>query len=47
VVELPKEFAGAAIETVGGASAEVVKQSAEDLKLKLLPFAVSVVTTKD
>lgn len=47
VVELPKEFAGAAVETVGGASAEVVKQNAEDLKLKLLPFAVSVVTAKE
>jgi hypothetical protein len=47
VVELPKEFAGGMVESIGGASADVVKQNADDLKLKLLPFAVSVVTAKD
>lgn len=47
VVELPKECAGATVQTIGGASAELVKQDAVDGKLRLIPFAVTVVTLKD
>jgi len=47
VVELPKEFAGAAVQTIGGTSPAVMSQDLGDSKLRLLPFAVSVVTMKD
>jgi hypothetical protein len=47
VVELPKEFAGASAQTIGGTSPDVIKQDVKDSKLRLLPFAVSVVTSKD
>jgi len=47
VVELPKECVGATVETIGGTSPDVVKQSVGDAKIRLLPFAVSVVTLKD
>jgi hypothetical protein len=46
-VELPKECVGATVQTIGGTSSELVKQSVEDGKIPLLPFAVSVVTLKD
>jgi len=48
VVELPKECAGAAAQTIGGASIDVVKSDiAEDGRLRLPPFGVSVVALKD
>lgn len=46
-VELPKECAGATVQTIGGASPDPVKQDVENTKLRLLPFSVSVVTLKD
>jgi hypothetical protein len=46
-VDLPKECAGASVQTVGGASPDVVKQDVNEGKLRLMPFAVSVVTLKD
>jgi hypothetical protein len=47
VVELPKEFVGASVQTIGGSSPDVIKQDAENSKLRLVPFAVSVLTLKD
>jgi hypothetical protein len=46
-VELPKECAGANMQSVGGASADLVNQDVSDLKVRLLPYSVSVVTLKD
>jgi hypothetical protein len=46
-VELPKECLGAAIQTIGGTSAEAIMQNVADVKVRLLPFSVSVVTLKD
>jgi len=46
-VELPKECLGATIQTVGGTSPDTVKQNANESKVRLLPFAVSVVGLKD
>jgi hypothetical protein len=46
-VALPKECASATMDTIGGTSPDVVKQDlGEDTKLRLMPFAVSVVTLK-
>ncbi|HTW31007.1 MAG TPA: hypothetical protein VMD76_04980 [Candidatus Sulfotelmatobacter sp.] len=47
VVELPKDCAGGTVQMIGGASPDLVKQGVTDLKLHLLPFAVTVVTLKD
>jgi hypothetical protein len=47
VVELPKEFVGASLQTIGGSSPDVVNQDTEDSRLRLLPFSVSVVTVKN
>ncbi|MGB8985870.1 MAG: glycosyl hydrolase family 39, partial [Candidatus Sulfotelmatobacter sp.] len=46
-VELPKECLGAKIQTIGGTSPETVLQNVADVKVRLLPFSVSVVTLKD
>jgi hypothetical protein len=46
-VELPKECLGAAIQTIGGASPDTVKQNVGDVKVRLLPLSVSVVALKD
>ncbi|HXX28017.1 MAG TPA: glycosyl hydrolase family 39, partial [Terriglobales bacterium] len=46
-VELPKECVGATLETIGGASPDLVKQEVGDSKLRLLPFSVSIVTLKE
>jgi hypothetical protein len=46
-VELPKEFLGAFVETIGGSSPDAIKQDIADSKLRLLPFAVSVITLKN
>jgi hypothetical protein len=46
-VELPKECVGATMQTIGGAAADVVQQSVGDGKVRLAPFAVSVVALKD
>ena len=46
-VELPKEFAGGKVQTIAGASPDVVAQDLGDLKLHLPPFAVAIVTLKD
>lgn len=46
-VELPKECLGASMQTIEGASPEVMKQDVSDSKLRVLPFAVSVITLKD
>ena len=47
VVELPKECAGATLQTIGGESPDPVKQDVGDVRVRLLPFSVSVVTLKD
>ena len=39
-VQLPKECVGATIQTIGGASPEIVKQNLDEGKIRLLPFAV-------
>jgi hypothetical protein len=46
VVELPKECIGASVQMIGGESSEVRKLDVENSRLKLLPFAVTVVTLK-
>jgi hypothetical protein len=46
-VELPKECLGATIQTIGGASPDTVKLNVGDVKVRLLPFSVSVVALKD
>jgi hypothetical protein len=46
-VELPKECAGATLQTIGGQSPDLVKQDVGDVRVRLLPFSVSVVTLKD
>lgn len=46
-VELPAECLGATIETIGGVSPDAVKQNVDTSKVRLLPFAVSVVALKD
>jgi hypothetical protein len=46
-VELPKECLGAAIQTIGGTSPDKVMQNVADVKVRLLPFSVSVVALKD
>jgi len=47
VVELPKEFAEASVQTIGGTSPDIVRQDLAGPNLRLLPFAVSVITLKD
>ena len=47
VVELPKECAGATLQSIGGASPDPVKRSVDDVRVRLLPFSVSIVTLKD
>ncbi|MGC2822562.1 MAG: glycosyl hydrolase family 39, partial [Candidatus Sulfotelmatobacter sp.] len=46
-VELPKECLRAKIQTIGGTSPETVLQNVADVKVRLLPFSVSVVTLND
>ncbi|MFZ0295020.1 MAG: glycosyl hydrolase family 39 [Candidatus Sulfotelmatobacter sp.] len=46
-VELPKECLDARIQTIGGTSPETVTQNVADVKVRLLPFSVSVVALKD
>jgi hypothetical protein len=46
-VELPKECIGATIQTIGGVSPDIVRQKVDEAKVRLLPFAVSVVALKD
>ena len=46
-VELSKECLGGTLEMIGGTSPEAVKQDVGDGKVRLLPFAVAVVTLKD
>ena len=46
-VQLPKECLGATIQSIGGASPEIVKQNLDEGKIRLLPFAVSVVALQD
>ena len=45
-VEVPKECVGSTLQTIGGASPDLVKQEVGDTKLRLLPFSVSIVTLK-
>jgi hypothetical protein len=45
-VELPKECVGSTLQTIGGASPDLVKQEVGDTKLRLLPFSVSIVRLK-
>jgi len=46
-VELPKECAGAAIQAIGGASPDKVKQNVDEGRVRLLPFSVSVIALRD
>jgi Glycosyl hydrolases family 39 len=46
-VELPKECAGASMQTIGGSSPDVVRQNLVDMKVRLQPYSVSIVTLKD
>jgi hypothetical protein len=46
-VELPKECAGATLQTIGGESPDLVRHDVGEGKVRLLPFSVSVVTLKD
>jgi len=46
-VELPKECMGAAIQTIGGTSSEILKQNIGEAKVRLKPLSVSVVVLKD
>jgi hypothetical protein len=46
-VELPKEFVGASMQTIGGTSPDVIRQDVAVSNLRLLPFAVSVITLKN
>ena len=46
-VELPKESLGATIQTIGGTSPDTMMQNVADVKVRLLPFSVSVIALKD
>jgi len=46
-VELPKECLGAAMQIIGGTSPDTKTQNVADVKVRLLPFSVSVVALKD
>jgi hypothetical protein len=46
-VELPKECLGAAIQAIGGASPGTQTQNVGDVKVRLLPFSVSVIALKN
>ena len=46
-VELPKECLGAAIQTIGGMSPDTMMLNVADVKVRLLPFSVSVVALRD
>ncbi len=46
-VELPKECAGAKVDSIAGTSPDPVHQDMGDTRLRLQPFSVSVVTLKD
>ena len=46
-VELPKECVGATMQTIGGTSPDTVKLYVGDTRIRLMPFAVSVVTVKE
>jgi hypothetical protein len=46
-VELSQECLGAAIQTIGGASPDTVMQNVANVKVRLLPFSVSVIALKD
>ena len=46
-VELPKECVGGTLQMIGGASPDPVKQVVGDARIRLLPFAVAVVTLKE
>lgn len=47
VVDLPKECAGATMQTIGGTSSDPIGQNVGDVRVRLLPFSVSIVTLKD
>jgi len=46
-VELPKECLGAAIQTIGGTSPDTMMLNLADVKVRLVPFSVSVVALRD
>ncbi|MGB8112131.1 MAG: glycosyl hydrolase family 39 [Candidatus Sulfotelmatobacter sp.] len=46
-VELPKECLGAVMQSIGGASPDVVKQKVGEAKVSLQPFSVSVIALND
>ena len=46
-VKLPKECLGATIQAIGGVSPDTVAQNVGDVKVRLMPFSVSVVALKD
>jgi hypothetical protein len=46
-VVVPKECLGATIQTIGGAAPDAVAQNVGEAKVRLKPFAVSVVALKD
>jgi hypothetical protein len=46
-VELPKECLGATIQTIGGTSPDTKMQNVADVKVRSLPFSVSVIALKD
>jgi len=46
-IDLPKEWAGASAQTIGGGSPEVVKRDVPAVRFRMPPFSVSLVTLKD
>jgi hypothetical protein len=47
MVELPKECLGAAIQSIGGTSPDTITQIVSEVKVRLLPLSVSVVSLRD
>jgi hypothetical protein len=46
-VDLPRECVGGTVQSVGGASADLVTQNVADTRLRLSPFSVSIVSLKE
>ncbi|MFY9743927.1 MAG: hypothetical protein WAK21_18135, partial [Candidatus Sulfotelmatobacter sp.] len=46
-VELPKECLGAAMQSIGGTSPDIVKQKVREAKVPLLPLSVSVIALSE
>jgi predicted nucleotidyltransferase len=46
-IDLPQEWAGATVQTIGGASLQVVKQEIPQIRFRMPAFSVSIFALKD